>query len=55
MLNYDDHILVGTKLSLSLHTGDHILAVPVRWWVRRELSPPALSELVTYTHVCPHC
>ena len=35
---YDGHVLLGTKLSLSLDTGDHALAVHVWWWVRRELS-----------------
>ena len=29
MLNYDGRILLGTKFSLSLDTGDHVLVVHV--------------------------
>ena len=55
ILNYDDHILVGIKLSLPLDTGDNVLVGHVRWWVRYELSPSALSGLEASAHVCPRC
>ena len=55
MLNYDDHILVGIKLSLPLDTGDNVLVGHMRWWVRHELSPSDLSGLGASAHVCPHC
>ena len=35
--------------------GDNVLVGHVRWWVRYELSPSALSGLEASAHVCPRC
>ena len=42
----DAHVPVNTEASQSAVTGNQVLAVSVRWWVRRELSPSAFSGLV---------
>ena len=51
----DALILVNTEVSRSVVTGDQVLAVSVRWWVRHELSPSAFSGLVVSPRDCPHC
>ena len=51
----DAHILVNTEVSQSVVTGNQVLAVSVRWWVRHELSPSAFSGLVVSPRDCPHC
>ena len=51
----DALILVNTEVSRSVVTGDQVLAVSVRSWVRHELSPSAFSGLVVSPRDCPHC